>query len=372
MKILEVILRPAIGGAETLVAGLTSTWRDHGHHVDIVALDENDDQEALESSQKILGQVEVISHGISQRLPTNLRRLIGMRRQIRAGRYDVVHAHSHLPNMYARLAVLSTRPRPRVVTTLHSASTAKDYAKLIDRLTERLSLSATFGIVAVSQEALDQYTNLFPKAIGKVIVIPNGIAVTDQPVDDLSRDPNLYLAVGRITPQKDIITLVKGFSDFIQQHETSHCRLSIVGPFSDLDYLNQVRQCIEETSKPNHIQLVGPQSDTRSLMKSASVLVHAAIRENHPIVLLEAAEAGIRVVAADTPSNRSILGDSGCYFHVGDPYDLSRTLQAESRNPITISSRATLSRYVRQEFSIDAVAERYLRLLSHTEVVNDR
>ncbi len=108
MRILQILLSPRIGGAETAANSLTSVWREHGHEVDTAFLD--------------------------ARGAAPVRRLRHIREEVRAFRPDVIVSHSALPNIYARLAV--RRSVAPVVCVLHSAARDFDDAKL--RLAETL------------------------------------------------------------------------------------------------------------------------------------------------------------------------------------------------------------------------------------------
>src|SRR5438105_6985634 len=95
MRIAEVLLRPTIGGAETLALTLADHWRRQGHEVTIL-------------------YVDPYGSGGSQ-----IARVRRLRKSLNEFDPDVVHSHSALPNIYARL---SSRGRWPVVTVLHSAS----------------------------------------------------------------------------------------------------------------------------------------------------------------------------------------------------------------------------------------------------------
>jgi glycosyltransferase involved in cell wall biosynthesis len=67
--------------------------------------------------------------------------------------------------------------------------------------------------------------------------------------------------------------------------------------------------------------------DRDLLLGDAHLFLHTAFAEGHPIAILEAAAAGIPILASDIPSIRESLGDGGWYFKAGDSASSSKSLK---------------------------------------------
>lgn len=368
MRILEVLLAPIIGGAERLVGGLTAEFRAQGHHVDVVTLDAASSPE-MESLAERIVEGSLISPpptpvGRRSPLPRQLQRVTWLRGVMAAGHYDIVHAHTLLPSIYARLAISTMRKPPPVVITLHSASTTDDYRHRRVRLLERALIKRTAAVVSVSDGAAAEYLSLFPEAANRVSIIPNGVDVPAFEARVPPEGPLRHVAVSRIARQKDIVTLLNGFDQFAEC-ATPGTGLMIVGPFVDSAYEAEVRVTHRAMSSRDQVTFAGPMSDVWPVLRRADAFVHAARAENHPIAVIEAAATGLPIVASDLPQIRSILGDDACYFHAGDASGLGHALTRLADDyPRFLARSEALAERVRSDYALRTTAGRYLSIFS--------
>lgn len=112
------------------------------------------------------------------------------------------------------------------------------------------------------------------------------------------------------------------------------------------------------------VEFIGPQSDMAALFRSAHVAVLPSYREGMPLVLLEAAAAGLPVVTTDVPGCRSAIApDTGILVPVRDASALAAALERLIRDD---SRRLALGRGGRalaeREFGIDGVVAKHLVL----------
>lgn len=368
MRILEVILAPAVAGAETLVSGLARVWREGGHEVDVLALDPPSPAQAG-AARALFGYEVPTSRARyrGSRAPVKqLSRLTGIRTALSAGGYDIAHSHCLQPNMYTRIGRLLTRTQTPVVTTIHSASDELDYASAYIRLAESSLQTQTAAVVAVSSRAAQQYKKVFPALAPKVWTIPNGVPRGILPrTRAQSNAPEVFLATSRITPQKDIESLVVGFDEFCIQHEGLG-RLLIVGSSDDAEYFAHVSTVCRGLRSARRIEFLGPRGDIPSLLAEADVFVHSALAENHPISVLEAASAGIPVVATALPEVKACIGAEGYYFAPGDPSGLAGALATVAREWDAAQGKAAaLAVRVKSDYSIERCARRYMMLFEH-------
>ena len=174
MKVLQLLLAPAIGGAETLAAGLENGLVPHGFEVRTAYLDPT---------------------GSSPSQAARFRRLRSLVRQVSP---DVILAHSALPNFYARLVAGRGLP---VLTVLHSAS--RDFDNRVLRTAELLLQRRTAAVIAVARPQAEEYEAAFGNR-GAVVLVPNGVS-SGLPDKLTSRDDGTLRVVtlARINQQKD-------------------------------------------------------------------------------------------------------------------------------------------------------------------------
>ncbi|HEY1974645.1 MAG TPA: glycosyltransferase [Pseudonocardia sp.] len=328
MRIAEVLLRPAFGGAESLVESLRRRWAEDGHEVRVLYLDG-------------AGEAETGRAARVRRLGAALREL----------RPDVVHAHSALPNLYARLA---SRGRWPVVTVLHSAGRDFDATSL--RLAERALAGWTSHVVAVSPAQVREYHDSVGTRV-PVSLIRNGvrpdIVARTVPVERPAR----VVAVGRLDPQKRIDVLLEGW----RRAELTGCALSVAGVASDEATQRQVEGWA--TGAPA-ARLLGAVTDIPGLLAGSDLFVHAATEEAHPLAPLEAARAGLPLVvtgrvAALLPDELAVVRFDG-----GDPDGLAVALRTAVAEYPALAARAVAQApRVAEEFGIDRCAAGHLALL---------
>jgi glycosyltransferase involved in cell wall biosynthesis len=367
MRILELILAPIEGGAHTLVDGLVRQWRSDGHDVDILALDPAPTAIAALRSRELFGfDVPVVRAAtrLMDRPPVKQgSRLLGLRRAVSKGHYDVIHAHCMQPNIYSRLASVWTTAFPPVVVTMHSPNGA-DYRATRPRVAERFLGDRTSAVVAVSEETAKDYRDMFPGAASKVVVIPNGIPRDVSPRTEFASNPTQFVALSRIHPQKDIVTMIRGFDAFLGRPDV-HGELAIAGGSDDPAYEAEVMAVHSALAGRDRIRFLGSRSDVITLLAASDVFVHTAGSEAHSVAILEAAAAALPIVASDLPAIRESIGSAAEYFSPGDPEGLADALQrVTERWPERTRLARDLAGQVLGRYSMKACAEAHLAVLA--------
>ena len=367
MRILEVILAPIEGGAHTLVDSLVRQWRSQGHDVDVVALDPAPTEIAAARSRELFGfDVPIVRSTRSLMHRPAIKqgaRLLGLRRSVALGHYDVIHAHCMQPNIYSRIASLWTDRFPPVVVTMHSPDSA-DYRANRSRIAERLLGERTSAVIAVSEETANDYRAMFPGAASKVVVIPNGIPRDVTPRTSFAPTPTRFVALSRIHPQKDIVTMVRGFDRFLERSGGA-AALAIAGGFDDSSYEVEVRAAHRDLACRDRIRFLGSRSDVVELLATSDAFVHTARYEAHSVAILEAAAASLPIVSSDLPSVRSSVGTGAEFFAAGDPEGLANALQRVTQGWPERTQRAKiLAADVASRYSMKACAAAHLAVLT--------
>ena len=367
MRILELILAPIEGGAHTLVDGLVRQWQSQGHDVHILALDPAPSDIAALRSRELFGfDVPAVrsAPNLTRHFPLKQGfRLVGLRKAISRGHYDVIHAHCMQPNIYSRLASLCTTGYPPVVVTMHSPNGA-DYRATRSRLAEQFLGNRTSAVIAVSDETANDYRDMFPHAASRVVVIPNGIPRVFAPRIASAARPIRFVALSRIHPQKDILTMVRGFNSFLERSRRE-AELAIAGGFDDPRYEATVIAAHSALAWSDRIKFLGSRSDVVQLLAGSDVFVHSATSEAHSVAILEAAAAGLPIVASDLPSIRESIGSVAEYFEPGDAEALANALIRMTEHWPDRTRRARdFADEIASRYSMHACAEAHLAVLA--------
>ncbi len=149
----------------------------------------------------------------------------------------------------------------------------------------------------------------------KIVVKPNFVST---PFIQVEPRQDFFLFVGRLSPEKGILTLLNAWKNL------KHVRLIIVGDgslYSDI-------QNFKQTHELHNVEVLGrrPRDEVLALMQKAACLVFPSeCYEGFPVTLIEAFACGLPVIASNLGGMREIVvdGENGLFFNPGDPIDLA-------------------------------------------------
>ena len=348
------------GGAQRVIVNLAQGMVGRGIPVDVVlAAADGVFLEQLPSAVRLID----LRAG---RLLRSLRPLAGYLRRERPR--VLVSSMSHA-NLIALWAARLAGGRTPVMVTVHntmSLSTGDNSAlgRRIEPLLLRAFYPAASSIVAVSRGAADDLarTTGLPRERVEVVynpvITPEVMAQIDQTPNDpwfAPGQPPVVLGVGRLTRQKDFVTLLRAFAQVRGQRAA---RLMILGDGEDRPALEAL---VAELGLGADVSLPGFRDNAMAYMSRAALFVLSSAWEGLPTVLIEAMAAGTRVVSTDCPSGpREILQDGrlGALVPVGDVDALARAMTEALDTPALPFSQDALAPYTR-----DAAVDHYLRLI---------
>src|SRR5580693_2564580 len=166
MKVLHVITGLGVGGAELQLRAVLQQTR---HDADVVT---------LYNPGPVADMIRADGTAVrtlDMRRNTQLSALLRLRRIIRAGRYDVVHAHLYRSQIYARPAAWLAAT-PVIVSTEHSIGETHLERRRMTRPVQALYLGTELFAdmtIAVSAAVRDRMANWGIRD-RKLTVIPNG------------------------------------------------------------------------------------------------------------------------------------------------------------------------------------------------------
>ena len=268
-------------------------------------------------------------------LPLAVQRL---RRLVHSFGADIVHAHMMKS---AVVAWMATRlGRARLVTTVHNAF-------------ERSAIIMGLGdqVIAVSSAvgATMQQRGIPEK---RIQVVLNGtigsVRYADGPApspESLAHPAVLYL--GGLHPRKGIADLLEAFALARRIRPDLHLYLVGEGPCE-----TQYRAMVSDQDR-EHIHFCGSRPDPRSFMLGADVFVLASHADPAPLVLSEAREAGLAVIATRIDGIPELLEDgaAGVLVPPRDPQ-----LLAEALLGVMESDQSLAHHRARSQFNLDHLA----------------
>ncbi|WP_245422266.1 glycosyltransferase [Alsobacter soli] len=223
------------------------------------------------------------------------------------------------------------------------------------------------GLVCVSEDSRESYVREGVPP-GLVHVIPNGVAPAS-PVRTrtdmrkrlgLPGDAPVILTVARLAPQKGHAVLLQAAQEILAGRPDARFLWAGSGPLA-----GELRDRIAEAGLCDAVRLLGHRRDIPDLMAAADLFVLPSLFEGHPLVALEAMQAGLPVVATDAQGTREAVQDgvTGLLAPPSDPSGLARAVAAALADPSAAAARARAARTVWAErFSAARMAADHLAL----------
>ena len=196
-----------------------------------------------------------------------------------------------------------------------------------------------------------------PEGRARTIYNPAAPAPFPEPLaaGALAARPKTIVALGRLVPDKDFVTLLRAFAR-LDDHEA---RLVIFGEGAERAHLNAEASGLEIAGR---VDMPGFTSDVAAALDSARCFALSSRREAFGLACVEALAHGLAVVATDCggPAEILLAPAHGVLVPVGDVDALARALAAALVDPGDPAPRQARAR----DFSLDAARDRYDALIA--------
>lgn len=183
----------------------------------------------------------------------------------------------------------------------------------------------------------------------------NKLSITGSPV---------FVWVGRLDINKDPLTVVKAFSQFLA--ECSTARLYIIYQSDEL--LPELTNLISNSGAENAIHLVGKvqHEDLQDWYSSADFIISSSYYEGNGVAVCEGMSCGCIPVLTNIISFRKMTGGKcGLLYEPGNENDLLANLSAAMRLNVEDERIKVLEQY-KNELSFEAIADKINLVLDHT------
>ncbi len=214
--------------------------------------------------------------------------------------------HAHLPR--AELICFFTPSKFRLIVSRHNSEAFFPKApRFISNLLSNLVVLRAARVIAISEAVKDFLIHRGEVAkFGKISVIPYGYTrqSLNRPALELSKTSIQKLGtISRLTEQKDIPTMLRAFLEILDHHPD--CTLSIVGG-GPLEY--QLKELTDKLGLSERVFFLGRSSKVTEFLNEIDVFLLTSVYEGFGLVLLEAMDAGIPIVAANNSAIPEVLG----------------------------------------------------------------
>jgi phosphatidyl-myo-inositol alpha-mannosyltransferase len=317
------------GGVQAHIRDLAEELLREGHEVSVLASAADD--EPLPPYVVPAGRaVPVRYNGSVARLTFGPLSNARVRKWLREGHFDVLHVHEPAAPSLSLLACYAADGP--IVATFHAANPRSRGLRVASSMFGP-ALEKIRARIAVSSAARRTVVEHFG---GDAVVIPNGVDVAAfrSAVPLPGHEPNGATLgfLGRFDePRKGFGVLLEAFS--LLAAERPELRLLVAGPGDAEDVLEDL-----PVELAGRVTFLGMVSDADKVRFFHSIDVYVAPnvgQESFGVILLEAAAAGVPIVASDLDAFARVLEDgaAGELFAVGDPGALVGALRRVLDSP---------------------------------------
>ncbi|HHY50322.1 MAG TPA: glycosyltransferase family 4 protein, partial [Alphaproteobacteria bacterium] len=301
--------------------------------------------------------------------PGDLTTPLAIRRLADTLAIDVLHGHGAKGGLYARLGKLGTR-RAALYTThggvLHFSP--RSGQGILFQTFERLLLPVTDAVVFESHFARDAFHRLIGRPKCPDPVIHNGLTPAEfEPVIP-QPDARDFVFIGEFRELKGIHYLLEALTD-VTASDGRPATLVMAGGGPDFD---RFKAEIGVLGLETRVTLVGVRP-ARAVLPQGRIAVVPSLAESLPYVVLEAAAAGLPVIATRVGGIPEIFGPTAdSLVPPADTAGLRAAMQAALDAPQAARREAEARlAHIRSEFSIarmtDAIEALYRQLLAGRE-----
>lgn len=275
----------------------------------------------------------------------NLKALCMLRRVVKEGNYDLIHCHTPVGALIARLAALGARRKgTKVIYTAHGFHFFKG-APLVNWLcyypVEWLLSFVTDVLITINKEDYSRAKKrLHAKRIEYVPGVgidtakfrqDNGIRAEKRRELGYREDDFLILTVAEMTRNKNHTTILKALSILKAEPEFAHMHYLICGRGDVWDELADKARfmCVAD-----HVRFLGYRGDVPALYQCSDLFAFMPFREGLPVALMEAMSSGMPVVCSKIRGNTDLVEDgvSGL-FAENTPQAVADAILALYRDP---------------------------------------
>ena len=236
--------------------------------------------------------------------------------------YDIVHCHSPVGGVVARLACRKARKNgTKVLYTAHGFHFFKGASKtawLVYYPIEKMCSYFTDVLITINQEDHQRAAELHAK---QNVYIP-GVGVNTQEFRKIeintakkraqlgiAEGDFLFISVGELSHRKNHETAIRALAKI----EDSTCKYLIAGT-GPLD--SQLKQLVDKLGLKERVIFAGYRSDIKELLHASNAFVFPSIQEGLPVALMEAMAVGLPVVCSRIRGNVDLVEDGqGGYLY---------------------------------------------------------
>lgn len=360
MRILYVITKSEIGGAQTHLMEVVHYMHRAGHDVSVIT----------GTTGWLTNELAAI--GVDYEIFPDLVREINPTKDIKTINYichilevkqpDIIHCHSSKAGIVGRIAG-AIKNIPAVFTAHGWAFTSGvSLAKrIIYAAIEHMMLGITKRVICVSEFDRQLAKRWFVHNYNKIVTVHNGI-VDKTFNSDIVREHHLPLnlvSVARFSHQKNNMELIRAVEQINKLYSGS-LQLNMVG---DGPLLSEAQAYVESHKLEGDVHFLGSRTDVDDILNQNDIFCLISNYEGLPISIIEAMRAEMPIIASDVGGVNELVQDgvNGFLIPRGNISELVEKLKCILEHKELIKFMGEASRKIyEEEYTADRMNQKIL------------
>ncbi len=297
---------------------------------------------------------------------TNLKAVADLRRMILKGQYDVVHSHSSVAGVVARMAAMSAGV-PVILHHVHGWGIHQVmpwWTRALYLALEWLCARFTSRLIMVSRRDIQKGLDYHIDKAEKFSLIYNGIDLSRfrKEVDEqrvrselgLDADTKLVGMIGRLDEQKNPLDFIRAAAMVTEAYPQAQFVFIGDGPLrADCESL------IDELGMRGRFFLLGFRDDIERILPIITITALSSLWEGLPLVFLESMSVGKPIVANDVDGAREVVinGETGFLVTPRQPAEMAERILYLLRNEAQCSQMGETALRRSEYFSVQRMVE---------------
>ncbi len=352
IRVLRIIARMNVGGPAVQISGLMRGLDPELFDQRLITgFCNKDEADYLETQATDVSATRITGLGRALSLREDSKAIPQLIRQIREFNPDIIHTHTAKAGLLGRVAAKSSFSQAKLVHTFHGHLLHGYFSPRktqLVRVAENLLARGTDRLVAVGPQVRD---DLLAAKVGRAeqyVVIPPGLQLATIPKrlearDALALPPNATVVsfIGRLTGIKRVDRFANAVA--ILTKTQPEIRFLVAGAGDQ-----EAALADQVTRQKLPVTLLGWRSDIETILGASDLIVLTSDNEGTPLSLIQAALAGIPVVATNVGSVKDVVlnGTTGILCSK-DPSQIAEAILKLVNDPALSQQMGTAA----QEFS---------------------
>jgi L-malate glycosyltransferase len=364
MKVLQLIQKPQLRGAEMFACQLSNHLLDMGHDVTVVCL--------LDGSAKLpfKGNLVNLKRPLSKRF-FDIGGWKQLAKYINENKPDIIQANAGDTLKFVVLSKLFFRWKTPVV--YRNANKVSDFITSRPKfIFNKFLVSQLQYIISVSELCRLDFIKTYRVSPEKTTMVPIGIEAVSVN-KTLAADVLPYFNSGKVivnvaslVPEKNHEALLRIASEIIKEY--SNIKVLILG---DGKLRESLQQRIVSMGLEKHVILLGYRSDVLSILSNAAIFTLPSRIEGLPGVILEAFYCEVPVIAYNVGGISEVVknNETGWLVDKDDEVNFIASVKDALTNTAKTSQLKTNAhQFVTSQFMNDSIARRFAE--AYTKVMN--